>query len=197
MCFLVCGSKNATDLRHDAFTPYMKVIIRYVRFWEEYILVYVLLFRRIKSVEANLCSAHKQLLFSAFSVFLASFFFTQLFTLSLLSKSFFWRISPAPPGAPNFSTMVLVFRNCSSLTRCWTHFKYASRVCFSGGTGTLGSTWCKKKKKKSTCGGNEGAAAVSYFQYQPLLVHGGFTGYNPGTFLLFLLLFIIRTWVNN
>lgn len=148
LCFLlVCGSKHATDLRRDTFTPYMKIIIRYVRFWEEYILVYVLVLGRTWSVEANSCSAHKQLLFSVLSFCVFSLFFTQLFTLSLLSKSFFWRISPAPPGAPNFSTMVLVFRNCSSLTRCWTHFKYASRVCFSGGTGTLGNTWCQKKKK--------------------------------------------------
>lgn len=72
--------------------------------------------------------------------------FTQLFVFSLLSKSFFCRTSPTPPGAPNFSTMAFVFLNCSSFTRCWTHFKYVSRVCFSGGTGTFGNTCLKKQQ---------------------------------------------------
>lgn len=70
--------------------------------------------------------------------------FTQLLILSLLSKSFFWRTSPTPPGAPNFSTMALVFLNCFSSIKCWTHLRYVSRVCFSGGTGTFGNTWGHK-----------------------------------------------------
>lgn len=70
--------------------------------------------------------------------------FTQLLILSLLSKSFFWRTSPTPPGDPNFSTMALVFLNCFSSIKCWTHFRYVSRVCFSGGTGTFGNTWGHK-----------------------------------------------------
>lgn len=75
MCFLlVCGSKRATA-RRDTLTTYMEVIIRYVRFWEEYILVYVLLFGRIKSLEANLCSTHKQLWFSVLSFCVFSLFY--------------------------------------------------------------------------------------------------------------------------
>lgn len=70
--------------------------------------------------------------------------FTQLLVLSLLSKSFFWRTSPTPPGAPNFSTMALVFLNCFSSIKCWTQFRYVSRVCFSGGTGTFGNAWGHK-----------------------------------------------------
>lgn len=94
--------------------------------------------------------------------------FTQLVVLSLLSESFFCRSSPTPPGAPNFSTMAFVFLNCSSLIRCWTHFKYVSRVCLSGGTGTFGSTWCRENNRLLS-----GPQLLSVFCVFPV-IHRGF-----------------------
>lgn len=118
--------------------------------------------------------------------------YTQLFVASLLSKSFFWRISPTPPGAPNFSTMAFVFLNWSSPTRCRRHFKYVSRVCFSGGTGTFGSTWYHKVNRLMWWKGSSCLAFLSLSRGS-LRVQELQRRVHPFTCCLF----NIRIWINN
>lgn len=65
---------------------------------------------------------------------------TQFVVFSLLSSSICCKRSPRPPAIPNFSTMALVFWNCSSGTKCFMLCRYMRKVCCSGGTGSFGTS---------------------------------------------------------
>lgn len=64
--------------------------------------------------------------------------FTQLALFSLLSTSLLCSSFPTPPGAPNCFTTFWVLLNCSSVSRCFMHLRYMSRVSSRAGSGSLG-----------------------------------------------------------